>query len=751
MKNLRIGIKLGLVIALLVLTALVILWVGYTQQTETARRINHLVDSTIRTQDETHAVREELYSTLRSQRLAVLSDQEKDIKSYAEQTREATRKAEEHRDKLADLIDRGGVSEDRRKLDDFNRHWNEFKDAQNETLDLAEQNTNNKARVLLHGKVAAKMLSIEEVLTAVTQQTERDLADPTTAKELAKVQPLEKKLRSTSRLLAFLDEINLTLAYHIEESGDAMAPLDDKILHLWREADALITGLTASHSDKSQVDRLNRELSELKTLVKQVQDLSHKDTNNKALQITLGRVKKAMDGCVLALDQLTALLDKRTKEQVTANEENTQAAQRNMLIVAFVGIAVSVVLAWFITRSIVQPMAEGVRLSAEMAEGNLKSRLNIQQTDEVGQLAQAIDRVANSLCGIICNIRRVSQGITGSATELSNVSHDLMSQSEEMAAQSTQVAGSTEQMATNINTMAAAAEEVSMNVVSISSASEEISANVGTISTSAETTAKNVNVVVARIQEATNAFDVIAKDAGEGSQVTAKAFQMAQQATGTMSQLDRSASEINKVTEAIKMIALQTNLLALNATIEATAAGEAGKGFAVVAHEIKELANQSGRAAEDIAHKIESVQGSTREAVRVIEQMATIISSINTSAERISAAVLRQTKSANDSVTDLGQASHGVESIAHSIREVAKGATDMSRNASEAAKGANDVSRNASEAAKGVREVSSNIHGVNQATQENATSAQRVNAAADKLKEIAKELEKIIGQFQTKE
>src|SRR5206468_658358 len=81
-------------------------------------------------------------------------------------------------------------------------------------------------------------------------------------------------------------------------------------------------------------------------------------------------------------------------------------------------------------------------------------------------------------------------------------------------------------------------------------------------------------------------------------------------------------SEITKVTEVIKSIALQTNLLALNATIEATSAGEAGKGFAVVASEVKELASQSAQSAEDIARKIESVQNSTREAVKVIERFA---------------------------------------------------------------------------------------------------------------------------------
>src|SRR5262249_61415157 len=103
------------------------------------------------------------------------------------------------------------------------------------------------------------------------------------------------------------------------------------------------------------------------------------------------------------------------------------------------------------------------------------------------------------------------------------------------------------------------------------------------------------------------------QDVHEGSNIAGEASRMADSASETIQLLNRSGVEISKVTEAIKMIALQTNRLALNATIEATSAGEAGRGFAVVAHEIKELANQSAKAAEDIAREIERGQGETRE------------------------------------------------------------------------------------------------------------------------------------------
>jgi methyl-accepting chemotaxis protein len=222
---------------------------------------------------------------------------------------------------------------------------------------------------------------------------------------------------------------------------------------------------------------------------------------------------------------------------------------------------------------------------------------------------------------------------------------------------------------------------------------------------------------------------------------------MALQATTTMNALDRAAGEIGKVTETIKTIALQTNLLALNATIEATSAGEAGKGFAVVAYEIKDLANQSGQAAEDIARRIECVQASTREAVQVIQGVTAIIHTINEATERNRQTVTQQTQAAVITAGNLGEASKGVENIARAIAEVAKGANDMSRNAGDAAKGANDVSANAAEAARAVQDISSNIHGVSQATKDNTVSAQKVNQAAAQLKTIAEDLKELVGQF----
>jgi methyl-accepting chemotaxis protein len=439
------------------------------------------------------------------------------------------------------------------------------------------------------------------------------------------------------------------------------------------------------------------------------------------------------------------------EELLEAKRHVADQGQRSALLLAGVGGVIALLmagLALVLARSITRPLGQVVSALETVAAGDLRGRVNLQTSDEIGRMGAAMDRAAATFARIVGDIRGVSEGLVGSAADLAGVSHALLAQSEEMARQADHVAGRSEQMATNITTMAAAAEQMSMNVASISSASEEISVNVGTISTAGAATAHNVGGVARTIQEATKALTGISQEARTGSQVAGRARALADQATGTMNTLVRSAGEIGKVTEAIKMIALQTNLLALNATIEAASAGEAGKGFAVVAHEIKELANQCARAAEDIARKIEEVQGSTREAVHVLRGVAEIIVEIDGAAGRISGAVEKETHAANDSAAKLGEASRGVENIATSIAEVSKGVTDLSRNAVEAAKAAGDVSGNAAEAARGVQEIADNVHGVSQATKDNTASAQHVNAAADRLKGTAGELQKLVDQFQ---
>ncbi len=384
-----------------------------------------------------------------------------------------------------------------------------------------------------------------------------------------------------------------------------------------------------------------------------------------------------------------------------------------------VGIIIAPLIGLYMTRSITKPIGLIVDAIKRVAGGDYTKQVNINSRDELGVLGDTFNEMVKELRTDLLNIKVNAQTVSAASEELSAVSTQMASGAEEIVTQITNVSGATEEMSSNINMMASAAEEMSANATTVSSASEQLSSN--------------MNMVASAVEQMTASINDVAKNSKEASTVANHATEMSTTATNTMDMLGTAASEIGNVTEVIKRIAEQTNLLALNATIEAASAGDAGKGFAVVANEIKELANQSAQAAEDIANKIGGVQNNTTDAIKIIGEVTGIINSINESVSVINSAVSEQTNAANDISANVAEASSGVGDIASSISEVATGSSDVAKNAGEAATGTNDVS--------------ANIGGVNESVAESSKNAQQVNVSAVDLAKVSGELQTVVNRF----
>jgi methyl-accepting chemotaxis protein len=179
-----------------------------------------------------------------------------------------------------------------------------------------------------------------------------------------------------------------------------------------------------------------------------------------------------------------------------------------------------------------------------------------------------------------------------------------------------------------------------------------------------------VRTVASATDQLGASIDEISGQASQASGVVERATGIAQGANERIGQLMEGASRIGDVVKLIRAVAGQTNMLALNATIEAARAGEAGRGFAVVASEVKNLANQTSKATEEIAAHIGSIQESTAEAVEAIRSIGEVMGDISRFTTTIAAAVDQQSGSTQEIARNVQQAATGAHELADNMTGV---------------------------------------------------------------------------------
>jgi len=227
--------------------------------------------------------------------------------------------------------------------------------------------------------------------------------------------------------------------------------------------------------------------------------------------------------------------------------------------------------------------------------------------------------------------------------------------------------GSVLQVAEHITSAANQLEDAAQ---SVSGAVDTASGQAGSVAAAAEQASANVATVATAAEELSSSIAEISRQVQSSSSISAEAVVEAERTNTLVEGLAQAATRIGEVVGLINDIAAQTNLLALNATIEAARAGEAGKGFAVVAGEVKSLANQTGKATEEISSQIGAVQAATHQAVDAIRAIAGTISRINEIAGAIAAAVEEQGAATQEIARNVQQAATGTAQVTAYLGEL---------------------------------------------------------------------------------
>ncbi|KAB0567141.1 methyl-accepting chemotaxis protein [Pseudomonas palleroniana] len=350
-----------------------------------------------------------------------------------------------------------------------------------------------------------------------------------------------------------------------------------------------------------------------------------------------------------------------------------------MAMVGLVIAGLGLLVIWLVGHGIARPLKQMVAMLNDIAqgEGDLTRRLSSDRADELGAIASGFNTFLIKLQGMITQVVSSVQKVSDSSEHTADIA---IRTNQGVHKQMVEI----DQVATAVHEMTATAQDVARNATQAAQAASHAD----------QAASQGMRIV----RDTSSSIGALAEEIGK--------------AVGVVQTLAKDSENINAILTAIRGIAEQTNLLALNAAIEAARAGEQGRGFAVVADEVRNLAQKTQKATEEIQAMIQQLQQGTRDVVRVMEDSQ---------------------NRTDESVQHAAKAAEALETITQAVSVINDMNTQIASAAEEQSAVAEDINRN--------------VINIGQVANEVAGGADESSTASADLTKLAEQQRRLINQF----
>lgn len=406
----------------------------------------------------------------------------------------------------------------------------------------------------------------------------------------------------------------------IQKEGDRIGQARQRINARF----ATLDGQLLSAEAKAILGKVGEARAKYEPLQAEAMELAIGGQTFEAKALLLDMVRPAQKVYFEALDDLLKHQDAQMHRSASA----TQAATADMAYVIWftlaAALAVGVLMAWWIFRSITVPINLAVEITRSVAAGDLSVRFQASGKSEIAQLLQALQAMQASLVSVVSDVRDGANGVAVASAGIAQSDLDLSSRTESQAHSLRDTTGSMEQLGAHVSQNAEHARQANQLAVSASAV------------------------------------------AVRGGEVVSQVVQ-------TMREINASSQKIADIIGVIDGIAFQTNILALNAAVEAARAGEQGRGFAVVANEVRSLAGRSDEAAREIKALISASVDRVAHGTELVDQAGATMSEVVTSicdVTRIMGEISTASTEQSEGVSQLGTAIHLMDQMTQQNAEL---------------------------------------------------------------------------------